>query len=107
MRKVFTAQNPTEAELVRGILESAGIAAETRGTDLWGARGEVPVTSETAPSVWIEDDARAEDAEVLLADFNQDRPTTPSAPPWTCPQCHESIEGQFTGCWKCGAERPE
>jgi len=107
MRKIFTANNPTEAELVRGILESAGIAAEVRGTDLWGARGEVPVTADTAPSVWIEDDSRAEEAGALLADFNKDRPTIQSAPSWTCPQCHESIEGQFTECWKCGAKRPE
>ena len=106
MRRIFTANNPTEAELVRGILESTGIAAEVRGTDLWGARGEVPVTADTAPSVWIEDDARAEEAEVLLADFNKSRPTVQSAA-WVCSKCGEGIEPQFTECWKCGAERPE
>ena len=25
---------------------------------------------------------------------------------WICAQCNEVIEGQFTACWQCGAERP-
>jgi hypothetical protein len=105
MRKIFTANNPTEAELVRGILESAGIAAEVKGTDLWGARGEVPVGPDTDPTVWVEDDSRAEEAQALLADFNRDRPTVQGAA-WTCPQCGEISEPQFTECWKCGTGRP-
>ncbi len=24
---------------------------------------------------------------------------------WQCPQCNEAIEGQFTACWHCGAQR--
>lgn len=106
MRRIFTANNPTEAELVRGILESAGIAAEVRGTDLWMARGEVPVTADTAPAVWIEDEGRAEEAAALLAALNKDRPPVQGAG-WTCPKCGEASEPPFTECWKCGAERPE
>ncbi|MHC4331384.1 MAG: DUF7577 domain-containing protein, partial [Planctomycetota bacterium] len=25
--------------------------------------------------------------------------------PWTCPNCGEEVEAQFTNCWKCGANR--
>jgi hypothetical protein len=25
---------------------------------------------------------------------------------WRCAACHESIEGQFQACWKCGTARP-
>jgi ribosomal protein L37AE/L43A len=25
---------------------------------------------------------------------------------WTCPQCGEKVEDQFTNCWKCGHSRP-
>jgi predicted amidophosphoribosyltransferase len=25
---------------------------------------------------------------------------------WLCPGCGETIEGQFSDCWQCGAERP-
>lgn len=106
MRKIFTAGNPTEAELVRGILEAAGIAAEVRGADLWMARGEVPLTPDTAPAVWIEDDARAEEARALLAGLHKDSPAVRSAA-WTCPQCGEASEPQFTECWRRGTARPE
>src|SRR5262247_2554902 len=27
--------------------------------------------------------------------------SSPSAQPWTCPQCGEKLEGQFDLCWKC------
>ena len=41
---------------VQAFLESAGIAAVVRGEHLFGLRGFVPMTDETLPSVWIEDD---------------------------------------------------
>jgi predicted RNA-binding Zn-ribbon protein involved in translation (DUF1610 family) len=25
---------------------------------------------------------------------------------WTCPNCGEKVEEQFTQCWKCGHNRP-
>ena len=103
MRRVFTASDPTEAELVRGLLESAGIKAEVRGADMWGARGAIG--PDTAPGIWIEDDEKAPEAETLLADFYKSRPTVESAT-WTCPKCAEAIAPQFTECWKCGTERP-
>ena len=36
-------------------------------------------------------------------------PPRPGPPPphdesWICPRCSESIEGQFTSCWKCAEE---
>ncbi len=33
------------------------------------------------------------------------RETPPAAEPWSCAQCKESIDGQFTECWSCGAPR--
>ena len=27
------------------------------------------------------------------------------SPSWTCPQCREDVEGQFSVCWNCGSER--
>ena len=26
---------------------------------------------------------------------------------WTCPQCREDVEVQFSECWNCGSERPD
>ncbi len=25
---------------------------------------------------------------------------------WRCGSCGEPVEGQFTACWSCGADRP-
>jgi hypothetical protein len=41
-----------------------------QGEFLWSARGELPITPETCPSVWIVDDADYEKALQILEDFN-------------------------------------
>lgn len=65
VKKVHVAGNPVEAQFLRSFLESAGIAATVRGEHLFGLRGGVPMTAETLPSVWVEDED-AERAEELL-----------------------------------------
>jgi hypothetical protein len=69
MKQVFVAQHPFEAHLVKGLLESNGIAAEIRGESLFGARGETPVTPDTLPSVWVVDDGDASRARGVLAEY--------------------------------------
>ncbi len=34
-------------------------------------------------------------------------PPPPRADDWICPRCSETIEGQFTECWKCAADGVE
>jgi hypothetical protein len=65
MKRVHVASNPVEAQFLRAFLESAGIAATIRGEHLFGIRGGVPMTAETLPSVWVEDED-AERAERLV-----------------------------------------
>ena len=67
MQKVFTAQHPTEAHLVKGLLESAGIAAEVQGEPLFSARGGLPMTGDTLPSVWVLDDEQLDEARQVIA----------------------------------------
>jgi len=104
MKPVYTAKHPTEAHLVRGMLEAAGIRAEVKGDQLYGAYGELPVL----PTVWILDAARAAEADRLVIDFLHGGAARRHAHErWTCAQCGEVLEGQFTDCWKCGAPRPQ
>lgn len=107
MKKVFVAQHPTEAHLVKGMLESNGIGAEVQGESLFTARGEAPATPDTLPTVWVTEDEDAERALVILAAY-EPRSTTAGnpGPEWTCPACRERIESQFTECWHCGTSRP-
>ena len=105
MTKVFVAQHPMEAHLVKGILESNGIASEIRGEALFGARGELPLT-EASPTVWVLNDEQVDEALAVL----RHRTTEPSEVAayhlWRCARCGETIEPQFTACWQCNADKP-
>jgi len=106
MQQVYTAQHPAEAHLVKGLLEASGVHCEVRGEALWGTRGMVPVTVETAPSVWIFDDADVDTAKTVIDRYEDNIPADSSNEgTWICSSCGEPSEEQFTQCWNCGTER--
>ena len=111
MKKVYTARDSMEAHFIRCLLEREGIEAVVFGEPLGLARGELPYTPETLPSVWV----RSEDAEQALDvvedydmsdDMDGDDGESEPLDPWICPNCGEEIEGHFTDCWKCQTPRP-
>lgn len=61
MLKIYSAQHPSEAHLIKGILESYNIKSEVRSESIFSMRGELPLTPETAPSLWIFDDSSIND----------------------------------------------
>ncbi|MEO6436453.1 MAG: DUF2007 domain-containing protein [Tepidisphaeraceae bacterium] len=103
MQRIYVARNVTEAHIVSGMLNAAGVVAEVRGQYLAGGYGELPISSDTLPSVWIDDAAQAANARLLIADY--ERPGSSKGPAWRCEQCGEVHAAQFTACWKCGRER--
>ena len=106
MQQVYMAHDPTEAHLVKGLLEANGIAALVRGEAVFGLRGEVPVTTETLPTVWVLDDSEVPRARVLLGEYSQGQHAgPPHGRPWTCSKCGEQLEPQFTDCWRCDTTR--
>ena len=134
MKKLFSAADPMEANLVRGLLEEAGIVANVQGEALWSARGELPFGPNTSPTVFVKDEdfERARDviseyewkSKVVPArcpdcDYDLSRSPGPACPecgwqfrrqesllPWLCPKCQQQLDAQFTDCWQCGTERP-
>ena len=66
MKRVHVASDPVDAQFVKAFLESAGIAAVVRGEHLFSLRGFVPMTAETLPSVWIEEEDDLPRAQRLL-----------------------------------------
>jgi hypothetical protein len=100
MHRVYIGRNAIEAHLVCGLLQAAGIASQVRNYYLSSGYGELPITTDTLPSVWIEDDRRHADALAVVSEYERPRPR----PPWQCPHCNEIHGGQFTACWKCGRE---
>ncbi len=106
MKRVYLAQNPADAHLLRGILENEGIDAAVHGDFLWGARGELPLTVDTSPSVWVLNEADHERALEIAKTFHSDgEGVLPAGASWICKHCGESNEGQFTECWQCGVSR--
>ncbi len=103
MTKIFIARHPTEAHLVKNLLESEGVTAEVHGEALYSALGEIPIISDTLPSVWIWDDSLADKAKEVIDRYLKGQNSDVSfGKPWHCPGCGEFIESQFTSCWRCG-----
>lgn len=106
MQRIYGARDSIEAEFVKGLLDAENIRAVVQGSALEAARGDIPFTAASLPSVWVnEPDVMR--AMQIVEEFRRGGPaaTHPKAP-WKCPRCGEMLEGQFTSCWKCGAERP-
>ena len=89
-----------QAAHLRNVLASEGLEACLRNENLVGALGDIPMP-ETWPQVWVADARDWERARDCLRRL--DRPV--QSPSWSCPQCDEWLEGQFTQCWRCGAVR--
>ena len=107
MKQVYIADDPAEAHLVAGILDQYGISCDIRGEDLWSARGQLPLTTDTLPTVWITDDSEYEQAAELVKQFEDGTLAAgKGGDPWTCPKCGEEVEAQFSNCWNCGENRP-
>jgi hypothetical protein len=102
MKRIAYATNPARAHLMLGLLEENGIRACIQGEALWAARGELPLTSESAPTLWVADEADVDLARQILA--THDTPLR-SDDSWTCSHCNEASGTQFTNCWNCGAGR--
>ncbi len=101
MKSVFFTENVGEAYRVREALIEAGIGADVANELLSAARGELPLGLTTMPTVWIADEARAGEAQEIIRKLHE--PSTASA--WNCSKCGEALDGAFTACWNCGAER--
>ena len=88
---------------LRNALEAQGIGCLLRNEYLLGGAGDLP-PNECWPELWITDERDLEPARRLLEAL-----TAPPEPAgdWRCPACGERLEGQFSHCWSCGAERPE
>ena len=106
MKKVYIAKNPADAHLLKGFLEGENIEAEVRGEFLYGVRGEVPITPDTCPSVWVMDDSDYDKAMELVSTLREGESPNPIEDEvWRC-SCGEENESQFTECWSCGKARP-
>ena len=108
MKDVFVHHDPTVTGMHKSRLEQAGIECYIRnentsamlGAGIFGAV-QSPIFD---PVLCIVDDARFEEAMAILNDGAAEPPEPESD--WTCPQCGETVPGNFETCWKCSSPPP-
>ena len=102
MKKVYSADSLPMAGYVQSMLESYDIECILKNQNLSGAMGELPPI-ECWPEVWVINDFDYKQAmQIVNSAFHS--VTNPGN--WLC-KCGETIEGQFSACWSCGAERTD
>jgi Putative prokaryotic signal transducing protein len=99
MKRVFRAATLLQVAHARNVLLAAGIQSELRNQYLAGALGDLPMM-ETWPQLFVED----ADEQYALSALAR-AAAAPVGNPWTCEDCGERLEAQFTSCWRCGRAR--
>jgi hypothetical protein len=102
MDMVFATYTAAEAHLLKGLLESEGITAEVRDELLAGILGDIPLL-QNRPSVWVAEGDAARASEIVR-EFQRGRVEAGEA--WRC-ACGETLDAQFTACWRCSRSRAE
>jgi predicted RNA-binding Zn-ribbon protein involved in translation (DUF1610 family) len=112
MQHVYTARDEMDASFVQGLLRQEGIEAVVQGLALGSAWGTLPLSDESLPTVWVED-KDVERARPVIETYRQtdqanadDAVADRTKAVWSCPNCGERVEEQFSQCWKCGHQRP-
>lgn len=105
--RLYGARDALDAKMMCDTLIEQGIDATVIGEMLGAARGDLPVTVETLPGVYVRDEDVKRALEIVR-EFERRGKELAMNPPaqWSCPKCGELNEGQFTQCWKCEADRP-
>ena len=99
-----TVRESTDVATLKLLLEEQNIQCLIRNEHLSMAEGEIPL-QECLPELWVLNDADYPRAYELVETWRNSPVVTHSQ--WLCADCGETIEGQFTSCWKCGAQRDE
>jgi predicted RNA-binding Zn-ribbon protein involved in translation (DUF1610 family) len=91
-----------EVFTLKNILEKDDIPCCIRNEYLSIAAGELPF-QECFPALWVLNDADYPKACEIVAAWRS-LPVETQAQ-WVCPDCGETIEGQFSSCWQCSRQR--
>jgi hypothetical protein len=103
--RVYSSPDPAKVHFVANLIQAEDIPAVVTGESLSAIQGAVGVTQS---EVSVHEENR-ERAEAIVARFLRAgaRPASPPSDGWTCPNCGEVIEPQFTDCWNCQTRRPD
>jgi hypothetical protein len=99
VKRVHSAANLAEAQLIADLLARHGIEATVLNANASSIAGELPIDS-ALPQVWVANPAQAANARQAIETFIHARP----GPPVACPRCGEENPGSFDLCWSCGSD---
>ncbi len=97
MKRVFSSFNLQIVHHAKNLLQAEGIRAVVKNEMLSSAMGELP-PAECQAELWVINESDAQRAEAILLKKEN------AGPDWDC-VCGETLGGQFTQCWHCGAYR--
>jgi Putative prokaryotic signal transducing protein len=99
MKQVFALPESAELELLKTMLEEAGVRCALRNEQLSQALPAMPFNVE----LWVANDDDFPRAQELCQAWLHPPPDAMGT--WVCAQCGQRLRSQFDSCWKCGAER--
>ena len=99
MKRVYTAANLPEAQLLIDQLASRGVRARIFNANASSLAGELPIDA-SLPQVWVERDDEAARGRALIDEFLR---ASANGLPRPCPACGEENPPAFDLCWACGA----
>ncbi|MBS34318.1 MAG: hypothetical protein CMO26_00170 [Thiotrichales bacterium] len=105
MKKIYSSQLLPMVGHLRNVLEAHGIECLVKNEFGSSGMGELPPI-EVWPELWVLDDRQFDEAVSIVSVAALDNGVT-ATQRWTCNNCGEQLEGQFTDCWKCGRSRPD
>ena len=105
MKKVYSNSDQAAIVIVRDLLAQQDIESKVLNENTAAALGEIPFLH-AMPEVWVRAEDGAQAQAIVEAFESGETRESIARPAWTCPQCDEQIDGQFTECWNC-TEPPE
>jgi len=106
--EVYVALDATHAHAAVAALAAEKVPARVVGENLQTASGELGMSFNALPRVWVAAEY-ATRAQEILARFDLENATPEAgekAPPWTCAKCGEEVDSVYAACWKCQNDRP-
>ena len=94
--EVFSTRNPSEAHLLKNLLNDAGIQAVVVDDVIKAGGAQLP-----QPRVCVHQRDQTM-TDVIVAEWK--RPVHTASATWPCPECGEEIDDTFDVCWNCAAK---
>ena len=106
VKKVFASNDRAAIGIVRDLLNEQGIESRVFNEATSAVLGDIPFFH-TMPEVWVLREEHVAAAKTIVQSFESGEALdNRNGPDWVCDTCGETIEGQFTSCWRCTGTDP-